>query len=90
MYTIPTCIGGFSSVLYASDGTNPQYNSSEPFTCVDSIFSEVEYKDKYTYKWESSSNLTASIDKDLEKNQVNFRPIAKYDSSNSKNYIKAN
>ena len=90
MYTIPTCIGGFSSVLYASDGTNPQYNSSEPFTCVDSIFSEVEYKDNYIYKWEGSSNLTASaLDKDLEKNQINFRPIAKYDSSNSKNYIKA-
>lgn len=90
IYTIPTCIGGFSSVLYASDGTNPQYNSSEPFTCIDSAFSEVEYKDNYDYKWESSSNLTASaLDKDLEKNQINFRPITKYDSSNTKNYIKA-
>lgn len=90
-FVVPTCINGFSSVLYASDGTNPQYNSSEPFTCVDAVFNEAGDYDNY--KWDSSNNLTSIIVKDDENkeiaNQMNFRPRAKYDSSNTKNYVSA-
>lgn len=90
-FTIPTCINGFSSVLYASDGTNPQYNSSEPFTCVDAVFNEAS--DYNAYNWSSSENLSSIIVRDDNNNkianQMNFRPRAKYDSSNSKNYVKA-
>lgn len=89
-YIIPTCIGGFSSVLYSSDGTNPQYNSSEPFTCVDSISSDIDFENTYEYEWQSSENLikNAKTDDSLT-NQASFRPIAKYDSSITKNYIVA-
>lgn len=90
-FVVPTCINGFSSVLYASDGTNPQYNSSEPFTCVDAVFNEAGDYDGY--EWNSSNNLTSIIVKDDENkkiaNQRNFRPRAKYDSSNTKNYVSA-
>ena len=81
-YAIPMCSGGFSHVLYASDGTNPQYDSSNPFTCIDSI-----YGNKYdTYNWSSSKNLK------LVKEEENFstiRPVSKYDSSETKNYVQA-
>lgn len=90
-FVVPTCINGFSSVLYASDGTNPQYNSSEPFTCVDAVFNEAGDYD--SYEWYSSDNLTSIIVKDDKNkeiaNQMNFRPRAKYDSSNTKNYVSA-
>lgn len=82
---IPSCINGFFSVLYASDGTNPKYNSSEPFTCTDAIYSSnisAKYND---YNWEVNSNLTVIKE---ENNQAKIKPCSKYDSSESKNYVK--
>lgn len=89
-YAIPTCINGFSAVTYAADGTNPKYNNAEPFTCVDAVFNENgDYND---YEWDCSKNLTKVTVKENQveiKNKQNFRPVSKYDSSESKNFIKA-
>lgn len=52
---IPIVNGGYSEVTYATDGTNPKYNSNEIFTCEDSYKDEL--KDSYTYKWTFSRNF---------------------------------
>lgn len=52
---IPIVNGGYSEVIYATDGTNPKYNSNEIFTCEDSYNDEL--KDSYTYKWTFSRNF---------------------------------
>ena len=31
---IPNLDGGFEEVVYASDGTNPQYDNTNPFTFI--------------------------------------------------------
>lgn len=85
-YFIPTCLGGFSTVLYAADGTNPQYNSSEPFTFVDSfadindayIFNNISYKTSENFTYVENAN------------QITLKPKAKYDASITKNYVSAN
>lgn len=51
---IPLVDGGYSEVTYATDGTNPQYNSNEPFTCEDILNGTNE---SYTYKWSFSRNF---------------------------------
>lgn len=52
---IPIINGGYSEVIYATDGTNPKYNNNEIFTCEDSYKDEL--KDSYTYKWTFSRNF---------------------------------
>lgn len=54
---IPHMEGGFSQVLYASDGTNPQYNNSDPFHFVDSVSRETGSGGS-TYNWSTSNSLS--------------------------------
>lgn len=81
---------GFKTVMYASDGTKPKYNTAEPFevglrktdgTEIDISGSE------YTFTWnikgtDDGNNLIAYLTKintELNKNQFKCRPSEKYD-----------
>ena len=81
---------GFRTVMYASDGTKPKYNTAEPFevglrktdgTEIDISGSE------YTFTWnikgtDDGNNLIAYLTKintELNKNQFKCRPSEKYD-----------
>ena len=82
---IPQLDGGFEEVVYASDGTNPSYDNTNPFECIDDIYKNDE-DDLYDYTWSSSTNLprsgsgTGPI--------ATFKPITKFDNGKSKNFIK--
>lgn len=82
---IPTLEGGFDCVLYGSDGTNPEYDSSTPFTCTDSLYNDTS--DFYTYEWSTSINLEVSA-ASSPAYQKKITPKTKYDNGVSRNYIK--
>lgn len=77
----PNFISGYSSVLYASDGTNPMYNN-EPFEIDNLIEEDMSY---IRYTWETSNNFVKGIPL---YNKYNIFPKTKYDGGDSKNYIK--
>lgn len=82
---IPTMQGGFYSVVYASDGTNPQFDSTYDFECYDGTLtsdSEVEFG----YSWEVSDSISKHFK--ANGNKCSTRPNDKYDNAESKNYIK--
>ena len=81
---IPTLDGGFSSVLYASDGTNARYDSTFPFTCSDGLYNNDE-GNLYDYKWSTSNNLNLN---QVTGNIAKITPINKYDNGNSKNFVR--
>lgn len=84
----PSLIGGFEEVLYASDGTNPQYDSSAPFKCIDGIYDEdIDKKeDLLDYNWDTSKHLKISGDR--TKSSVNIKPTTRFDNGNTQNYVK--
>lgn len=53
---IPSLDGGFEEVIYASDGTNPQFDNTNPFTCIDEIYESTD-QNVYKYKWYASEKL---------------------------------
>ena len=81
---VPTLSGGFSQVEYASDGTNPQYDSSENFEVVNSSAEQI--KELYNYVWSGSSNL--SINSDEQEKSCKVIPTTKYDNGAAKNYVR--
>ena len=89
MDLIPNIAGGFDQVLYASDGTNPQYDNTNLFYCAD-INSE-DLSKYYDYRWSSEGNLTIESKTDEQGKlppQIIVKPISKFDNGKSKNYIK--
>lgn len=70
--------GGFSEVMYASDGTNPSWDETSPFSCS---------SDMYNIDWSGIGHLkpTAAIGKDFK-----VRPDNKYDDGVTLNLVKAN
>lgn len=86
---VPVLNGGYSEVLFASDGTNPKWDNSSNFTIVDNLYS-IDSSNVYDYEWETSENLTISEYKsaDLLENQKVIEPTSKFDSGISKNYVK--
>lgn len=86
---VPVLNGGYSEVLFASDGTNPKWDNSSNFTIVDNLYS-IDSSNIYDYKWETSENLTISEYRsaDLPENQKVIEPTSKFDSGISKNYVK--
>lgn len=90
MTVLPTLNGGFSEVLYTTDGTNPQYDSTYPFSCSESIL-ENEIKEYYSITWEAQHHLHEYNVDEVEKahGTLRYKPSQKYDDGNSKNYVKA-
>lgn len=81
----PVIEGGFDSVLYATDGTNPKYNNNTPFECIDGLYVN-DVKDYYDYKWYASENLNIlSTDDDKT---CSIKPITKYDNGVTNNFVK--
>lgn len=83
---IPEIKGGFSQVVYASDGTNPQYDSSNPFY-IENDRDDVELGFLYDYQWSGSKNLRTKTDED-DSRYCKVSPATKFDNGVSKNYIK--
>lgn len=79
----PTLEGGFSRVLYASDGTNPQYDNSESFYVTDPLYENIE--ELYNYNWLTSSNMRLSK---VENNTCKVTPASKYDNGVAKNFVR--
>ena len=100
---IPSMDGGFSEVIYASDGTNPSYDETDNFNINDDtvistdIDSAAEY---FNITWESQSHLgiyTLNSDglpvgkkqtKVVSSAPVKIKPDNKYDDGNSKNFVR--
>ena len=83
----PSLDGGFEEVLYASDGTNPLYDNTNPFICVDNLYNKEE--GLYQYNWEVSNNLKIGDREDLKSPEApSIKPVTKYISEESKNYVK--
>lgn len=82
---IPTINEGFSSVLYATDGSNPRYNNSS-FVFSNGNYSQ-EPQDYSIKEWYGSDNIEINKDKEND-NICNARPKSKYDNGNANNYIK--
>ena len=73
-----TLDGGFSQVVYASDGTNPQYDNSNNFEVVNNA------EEFYEYTWSTSSNLATRV----EDKTCKVTPASKYDNGAAKNFVK--
>ena len=81
----PSMNGGFFKVLYASDGTNPQYDNSENFYIINPILGE-DIEELYDYNWASSENLKI---RDPMEQTCKVTPITKYDNGIAKNFVRA-
>lgn len=81
---IPNLDGGFSSVLYAADGTNPRYDTTFNFKCIDNLYQD-DQNNVYDYHWSTSDNLKHV---EIVGNECRITPKEKYDTGESKNYVK--
>lgn len=81
---VPTLEGGYFKVLYASDGTNPQYDNSENFYVVDSSYND-SIEDLYNYLWSGSENIKIS---DNTSSTCKATPLSKYDNGVAKNFVR--
>lgn len=86
---VPNIEGGFSQVLYASDGTNPMYNNNKVFNVVNNpdIVSLPEF---YEFDWATSPNLKIKARTEEEPTEYcSITPSTKFDSGTSKNFVRA-
>lgn len=91
--TVPSLKGGFYEVLYSIDGKEPSYDSTTPFTCVDSL-NDISYKN-YSYKWSANDNfdlfVTEPDPEDPTANKsgvVELRPKTAQRDAIEQNYLK--
>lgn len=82
---VPTLDGGYDQVIYASDGTNPQYDNSENFIITDSLYNN-DAGDMYDYDWSGSSNV--SIKKNSADKSCKVTPTTKFDNGAAKNFVR--
>jgi hypothetical protein len=83
---LPKMRGGYSQVLYATDGTNPEFDASNPFE-IDSVLENVDISDLYDYRWNVSENLDLGEDDMSDNICSNIKPKTKYDNAFAKNYV---
>ena len=81
----PSAAGGFSKVVYASDGTNPQYDSSESFYIKDNLYDD-DITELYDYTWSASTNIKVH---NTSGGTCKATPVTKYDNGAAKNFVKA-
>ena len=94
---LPSLKGGFYNVLYASDGMNPQYDSSSPFEAYVENFYDDVFKKYYKIEWEAQHNLTQPIQMNISEEDkakkasftASIRPYTLYSDGDSQNYVKA-
>lgn len=80
----PSITGGYDEIIYASDGTNPKYDSSSSFKFINKKNKNID--NLYNYKWDTSQYLVIHGDK--TSTEVAPVPATKFDSGQGKNYIK--
>ena len=80
---IPTLDGGFEEVVYASDGTNPQYDNTNPFQCTNNLYND-DNGDFYDYSWIGSKNLR--VPSGIGQTSA-IKPVTKFDNGYTKNYV---
>lgn len=75
----PQITGGFSQVLYGSDGFKPEWDTTYPFECgtMEGFTT--------TWGWGALNNLYI---KSVVNNQCVVMPHEKYDNGNSRNFVK--
>lgn len=83
---IPNLDAGFEEVVFASDGTNPQYDNSNPFHCIDNLYND-DINDYYDYEWSCSGNLKIPAGTGTGPTAA-IKPVTKFDNGVSKNYVK--
>lgn len=83
---VPTLQGGFYKVLYAADGTNPQYDNSEDFYAIDTLYND-DISDLYDYSWTTSSNMKTA---NSSGPTCKVTPTSKYDNGVAKNFVRVN
>jgi hypothetical protein len=81
---VPTLQGGYSSVLYAGDGTNPKFDNSEPFYATDAKH-DGDIGNLYDYTWSASSNM--KVENSTGPN-CKVTPTSKYDNGVAKNFVR--
>lgn len=82
---IPHLDGGYEEVIYASDGTNPQFDNSNAFYCTDSIYNNDEQSNYLTYNWNASTNFTISS---IDGASAKISPKTSFQNGESKNIVK--
>lgn len=82
---VPTLDGGYDQVIYASDGTNPQYDNSENFIITDSLYNN-DAGDMYDYNWSGSFNV--SVQKNSADKSCKVTPTTKFDNGAAKNFVR--
>lgn len=82
---IPHLDGGYEEVIYASDGTNPQFDNSNAFYCTDSIYNNDEQSNYLTYNWNASTNFTISS---IDGASAKISPKTSFQNGESKNVVK--
>lgn len=80
---VPSLAGGFDEVLYNAGGTDPEYDSSTPFSCVSNLATDTT--GYYQYNWSGSNNLKVSSSTTY---QNKIAPVNKFDNGCSNNYVR--
>lgn len=83
----PSIDGGFYDVLYASDGTNPAYDETEPFY-LDNVDSEY-YSVSWTAQHHLSQRDVVDDDNQVLTDRIQITPDNKYTDGNTMNYVRA-
>lgn len=83
---LPRLHGGYTQVIYSNDGTNPKFDTTNPFE-IDNVFNNVDISDLYNYRWNVSENLDLGEDDISDNICENIKPKTKYDNAYTKNYI---
>lgn len=86
---IPSCINGFSSVLYDKNNKNPRYNSADAFVCMDSVYNTENIYNAYAWSCGENMSLTeVKEDGKIIENKKIAIPNIEYNGKKS-NYIQA-
>ena len=86
---MPYIKGGFTSVVYASDGSNPQFDNTNPFELNNDISLMNDYSDCQSYSQSQSKNIiNGSIVSSETPQLYKAKPITKFDNGDSLNYVK--
>ena len=83
---IPSLDGGFEEVVYASDGTNPQYDNTNNFECINNTYND-DAGDYYDYVWSCSDNLKIGAGAGIGPS-ASIKPVTKFDNGLTKNFVK--
>lgn len=81
---VPEIAGGFDTVKYDSDGTEPKYNTNQKFK-INVIDGRTDF---FENDWDSSDTLFAEDEETLNKLEEEYSPISQLSDGESKNYVK--